>query len=113
MEPIVEKKLRRLRSLLVDYSYPEKRNSAMLREIDSLLSWALKEVIRIGSSSAAIEETLGKPHILIGDESSQTSRWLYPCIPTEPEVARNPKWFYSLQFNDGVLQLIERLGWIG
>jgi hypothetical protein len=112
MEPIVEEKLRRLRSLLVDYSYPEKRSSGMLREIDSLLSWALNKVIKIGFTATSVEETLGKPHILIGDESSPTSRWLYPSIPTEPEAARNPQWFYSLQFNDGVLQLIERLGWI-
>lgn len=109
----IDDKLHLLRSLLCDYSYPEKRKSGMLREIDSLLSWALSEAIRIGSSATSVEEMLGKPHILISEESSDTSHWLYPCFPTEPETARAPQWFFSLQFHQGTLQSIERRGWVG
>ena len=113
MDPIVDEKLRRLRTLLREYSYPEKRDSSTLREIDSLLVWALRKMIRVGLSSESVEGMLGKPHILIGEESVGTSHWLYPCLPTELEAERTPQWFFSLEFRDGILQSIERRGWIG
>lgn len=112
-EPGVEEKLRLLRSLLTDYSYPEMRCPNMLREIDSLCSWAMSEVIRVGSNSSSVKEALGSPHIVIGEESSETFRWLYPCFPTEQEAARTPQWFFSLQFRHRRLQSIERRGWVG
>ena len=112
MEPTVKEKLRRLRTLLTDYSYPEKRTASMLREIDDMLSWALNELIKVGAASTSVEEMIGSPLILIGENSSGTSDWLYPCLPTEQEAARTPQWFFSLRFRDGTLQSIQRRGWI-
>ena len=105
-------KLLLLRTLLLDYSYPEKRYPEMLREIDSLLTWALSEVVQVGSSSTSIEEALGPPHLMLGEKSSGTSDWLYPVLPTANESTEASQWFVSLQFRDGKLHSIERRGWI-
>ena|SRR5215217_5884622 len=107
-----DEKLRLLRTLLLDYSYPEKRYPEMLREIDSLLTWALNEVIQVGSSSTSVEEALGPPHIMFGEKSSETSNWFYPVLPTASESPQASQWFASLEFDHGTLHSIDRRGWI-
>jgi hypothetical protein len=107
-----DEKLQLLRTLLLDYSYPEKRSLLMLREIDSLLTWALSEVIQPGLSSTFIEETLGPPHLMFGEKSDDTSDWFYPVLPTPTESTRASEWFICLTFRDGILHSIDRRGWI-
>jgi len=107
-----DEKLSRLRTLLLDYSYPEKRSPEMLREIDALLTWALSEVIQLGFTSTAIESALGPPHLMFGERTDETSDWFYPVLPTTPESLRASEWFICLTFRDGTLQSIDRRGWI-
>lgn len=107
-----DEKLSRLRTLLLDYSYPEKRSLEMLREIDSLLTWALSEVIQLGSTSTAMESALGPPHLMFGERTDETSDWFYPVLPTAPESLRASEWFICLTFRDGFLHSIDRRGWI-
>lgn len=107
-----DEKLQLLRTLLLDYSYPEKRSPEMLREIDSLLTWALSEVIQPGSSSTAIENALGPPHLMFGEKSDETSDWFYPVLPTPIESTQASEWFICFRFRDGVLHNMDRRGWI-
>lgn len=107
-----DEKLSLLRTLLLDYSYPKKRSPEMLREIDSLLTWAVTEVIQPGSTFTAIESSLGPPHLMFGEKSDETSDWFYPILPTSTESTRASEWFMCLRFHDGVLSSIDRRGWI-
>ena len=108
----IASRLRRLRQLLSDYTYPKRRSVGMLREIDSLLVWAMHDVVKVGASSAEIRKLIGEPHVAIGDQSAETWTWLYPCSPTQDEAVRAPNWFFALRFREDRLQLIERRGWI-
>ena len=107
-----DEKLSLLRTLLLDYSYPEKRSPEMLREIDSLLTWAVSEVVHLGSTSIAIESALGPPHLMFGEKSDETSDWFYPVLPTPTESTRAAEWFVCLRFRDGIVYSIDRRGWI-
>jgi len=84
----------------------------MLREIDSLLTWALSEVIQLGLSSTAIESALGPPQLMFGEKSDETSDWFYPVLPTPLESTRASEWFICLTFRDGILHSIDRRGWV-
>jgi hypothetical protein len=82
----------------------------MLAEIDALLRWALGEVVAAGARAADVRAALGPPHGMVGDE--QSGQWLYPCLHSTAEAAQAPAWFFALRFEDGVLQSVERRGWL-
>ena len=104
-------KLERLRRLLADFSFPEKRRPGMLDEIDALLRWALSEVVAQGVRAEGVRAALGPPHGIVGDESAQSYQWLYPSVCSEAEAAEASEWFFALRFDGGTLHSVERRGW--
>lgn len=105
------KKLERLRTLLADYSYAERRRPGMLTEIDALLVWALREMIRPDVGPEEVRALLGPPHGTVGEESEEFFRWLYPSAFSVEEAGEASEWFFTLSFQGGKLRSIERTGW--
>lgn len=105
-------KLERLRRLLADFSFTERRRPGMLDEIDGLLRWALSEVVAQGMRAEEVRAALGPPHGMVGEESEDSHQWLYPSVSSAAEAAEAPEWFFALRFEHGLLRSVERRGWM-
>lgn len=106
-------KLIKLRQLLEDYSYPEKIYKGMLNDIDTLLTWAIQELIHIGISEDEVRTYLGDPFVEISPNDS-VSDWLYPCLFTDGDNSSREmdgNWFYDLQFRGSILISINKRKW--
>ena len=109
--PNIAAELKRLRRLLADYSGQEHRYAGMLEEIDALLEWALREVVRLGAGTREVEAAIGPPQKTVGEKSDPSFRWLYPSCCSAEETSRAPEWFFSLHFENGKLHAVTREGW--
>jgi hypothetical protein len=105
-----KKKLSVLHDLIIQYSYPDKKNVDTLREVDELLYWAVGKFIQIGLDIKEIEKIAGRPYATIGDESSDELEWLYPCL--SPDGWPEGDWFLDLTFRKKMLSSIERKRWV-
>lgn len=102
-------KLEKLKKLVVDYSYPEKRYQGIINEIDQLLAWACKNFVCIGHSSLIIQELIGAPYAIIGDGKSNEIEWLFPGLEKENNLLEfSTQWFYVFTFINGKLQLTSK-----
>lgn len=110
--PSPEASPEQLPQLLVDYSYPEKRYPGILEDINRLLQSALEHHIHPGATPDTVQQVLGEPYGIVGDDRSTSWDWLYPCLASQKEAARSPVWFIVLRFRQGVLQSIDRQSWI-
>lgn len=109
-----EKKLEKLKALLMDYTYPEKVCKNMLREIADLMSWAITAYITKGLSPLEVSEILGNPIISVGEIGDDSLNWLYPCLPPDDhlgEMALEEKWYWDLLFISGKLIRMEKKKW--
>lgn len=109
-----DKKLYRLRKLVLDYSYPERVDEKMVVELHNLLEWAVSKYLRRGLSIEEVRELLGEPHVKIGETTDAISDWLYPCAKPMNEIeslAMGEKWYWDLKFIDQKLSVFEKRKW--
>ncbi|PWT95629.1 MAG: hypothetical protein C5B52_17425 [Bacteroidetes bacterium] len=77
----LDRKNRKLRMLIRDYSFAERRNADLLRQIDELIHNVIQSDVRVGMDCIGIRKLLGQPYEAIGEKSDEEFKWMYPSMP--------------------------------
>lgn len=108
-----EEKLKKLKSLIYDYSFQEKKTFENLVEIDTLMRWALKKKIKHGMTITEVEKLIGTPSVAVGEGMDNDIEWLYPCLPDESDKpVQRFGWFWQLSFKFQKLETIKKTKWL-
>lgn len=98
----LDKKNKKLRMLIRDYSFPEKRNVILLNEIDELISQLIKSDIHVGMDFTGVKKLLGEPFEAIGEKKDEEFKWMYPSLPPSnvPWQPKLEEWKYCFEFRN-------------
>ncbi|ELR72092.1 hypothetical protein C900_01834 [Fulvivirga imtechensis AK7] len=99
----------KLKELIKRFSYQDGKQADLLEDIDRIVSITLEQEIKIGDSLRRVEELLGPPFTIIGEEEDEQMYWLYPASPLENKPDQFPEeWFYVLSFYNKQLRKVEK-----